>query len=181
LPARHPGHVESLVRENLDIARREARRWRHFRGVEQADLVSEGSIGLVKAARDFDPSRGVPFRAYATLRVRGAVKDAIRTYVRRARLEDGSFAQTSSLDAPEFDDDTSPRELPDPRATVEEQVIARETLRAVAALPKREAAVVYRNAVLGEHLADIGRDLGISESGAHRLAARGVARLKAAS
>ncbi len=42
------------------------------------ELVSAGYLGLVEAADRFDASRGVTFEAYAQLRVRGAIIDAIR-------------------------------------------------------------------------------------------------------
>ncbi len=35
-------------------------------------------VGLVKAAKGYDPASGVPFRAYAIHRIRGAVTDAAR-------------------------------------------------------------------------------------------------------
>jgi len=44
------------------------------------DLVSAGTIGLVKAARDFDPSRDAEFKTYAYIRVRGAVLDELRSW-----------------------------------------------------------------------------------------------------
>ncbi len=46
--------------------------------VEMDDLLSCGRAGLLDAARRFESHRGVPFRAYATLRVRGAMIDGIR-------------------------------------------------------------------------------------------------------
>jgi RNA polymerase sigma factor FliA len=46
--------------------------------VELDDLHSFGREGLLDAARRFDPTRGVPFRAYANFRVRGSIIDGIR-------------------------------------------------------------------------------------------------------
>lgn len=46
--------------------------------VEFDDLASAGREGLLEAARRFEANRGVPFRAYANFRVRGAVIDAVR-------------------------------------------------------------------------------------------------------
>ncbi len=53
------------------------------------DLMGAGREGLFDAARRFDPSHGIPFRAYANLRVRGAVIDGIRrqSYVPRRAHE----------------------------------------------------------------------------------------------
>jgi RNA polymerase sigma factor for flagellar operon FliA len=45
---------------------------------EFEELRSYGQEGLLLAARRFDPSQEVPFRAYATYRVRGAMIDGIR-------------------------------------------------------------------------------------------------------
>lgn len=42
------------------------------------DLVSAGTIGLVKAARDFDPSHGAKFKTYAYIRIKGAILDELR-------------------------------------------------------------------------------------------------------
>lgn len=44
------------------------------------DLVSAGTIGLVKAARDYDPSKDTEFKTYAYIRVRGAVIDELRQW-----------------------------------------------------------------------------------------------------
>lgn len=44
------------------------------------DLVSAGSIGLVKAARDFDPTKNAEFKTYAYIRIKGAVIDELRSW-----------------------------------------------------------------------------------------------------
>jgi RNA polymerase sigma factor for flagellar operon FliA len=44
------------------------------------DLRSFGREGLLQAARTFDASRGVPFRRWANLRIRGAMIDGIRQW-----------------------------------------------------------------------------------------------------
>ena len=43
------------------------------------DLVSAGTIGLIKAARDFDPSRQAQFKTYAYIRIKGAILDELRS------------------------------------------------------------------------------------------------------
>jgi RNA polymerase sigma factor FliA len=53
--------------------------------VELDDLLSFGREGLLDAARRFDESRGVPFRAYANYRVRGAIYDGVRKMARLPR------------------------------------------------------------------------------------------------
>lgn len=42
------------------------------------DMISAGTVGLVRAAHDFDPSRGVEFKTYAYIRIKGAIIDELR-------------------------------------------------------------------------------------------------------
>jgi len=43
------------------------------------DLISAGTIGLLKAARDFDSSRQAAFKTYAYIRIKGAILDELRS------------------------------------------------------------------------------------------------------
>ena len=47
--------------------------------VSRDDLASAGSLALIRAADDFDPALGVPFAAYATSRVKWALRDELRS------------------------------------------------------------------------------------------------------
>ncbi|WP_062137907.1 sigma-70 family RNA polymerase sigma factor [Demequina aestuarii] len=47
--------------------------------VSRADLASAGALALVRAARGFDASKGVPFARYASMRIRGALIDELRS------------------------------------------------------------------------------------------------------
>ena len=49
------------------------------RRVDTDDLVSAGTVGLVRAARAYDPDRHAEFKTYAYIRVRGAVIDELRS------------------------------------------------------------------------------------------------------
>lgn len=42
------------------------------------DLVQSGMIGLLEAARKYDPSKGASFETYAGIRIRGAIIDEVR-------------------------------------------------------------------------------------------------------
>ncbi|HEY3493925.1 MAG TPA: sigma-70 family RNA polymerase sigma factor [Polyangiaceae bacterium] len=65
------------------IARRIARELGGMAELEE--LLSFGREGLLDAARKFDAARGVPFRGYASFRVRGAILDGIRSNARLPR------------------------------------------------------------------------------------------------
>ncbi|MDP3767407.1 MAG: FliA/WhiG family RNA polymerase sigma factor [Dehalococcoidia bacterium] len=47
--------------------------------VKAEDLEGYGMIGLLEAIDRFDPDRGIPFEAFARLRIRGAMYDYLRT------------------------------------------------------------------------------------------------------
>src|SRR5262245_46399651 len=56
--------------------------------VEMNELIGEGVVGLLDAARRYKPASGVPFEAFAARRVRGSMLDALRavdTASRRTR------------------------------------------------------------------------------------------------
>jgi RNA polymerase sigma factor for flagellar operon FliA len=46
--------------------------------VELDDLISTGVIGLIEAAKNYDPERGVKFETFAVPRIRGAILDELR-------------------------------------------------------------------------------------------------------
>ncbi len=46
--------------------------------VDVDELINVGVLGLIDAIDRFDPERSVPFKAYAEIRIRGAIVDALR-------------------------------------------------------------------------------------------------------
>ena len=48
-------------------------------GIELDDLVQVGLIALLEAARQFSPTKGASFETYASIRIRGAMLDEVRS------------------------------------------------------------------------------------------------------
>ena len=48
--------------------------------LSREDLISAGTVGLVKAARDYDPAHQAEFKTYAYIRIRGAILDELRKW-----------------------------------------------------------------------------------------------------
>jgi RNA polymerase sigma-B factor len=69
--------LDEAIELNLSIAHSIATRFRG-RGVEPDDLDQVAYLGLVKAARSYDPSTDTPFLAYAVPTIRGEVKRYFR-------------------------------------------------------------------------------------------------------
>jgi RNA polymerase sigma factor for flagellar operon FliA len=72
--------IERLIEEHLPLVEHIVLRISGGfpRFVDRSELVAAGTLGLVEAARRYDPAVGVPFARYATRRVRGAVLDVLR-------------------------------------------------------------------------------------------------------
>ncbi|KQS73170.1 RNA polymerase subunit sigma-70 [Modestobacter sp. Leaf380] len=65
--------------------------------VEQADLVSYGTFGLIDAITRYEPSREVKFESYAMARIRGAIIDELRStdwIPRSVRMRAREFERT---------------------------------------------------------------------------------------
>jgi RNA polymerase sigma-B factor len=69
--------AERLVLEYLGLANSLARRFAGP-GRDPEDLLQIARVGLVKAARSFDPQRGVPFVGYAAPTIVGELKRSFR-------------------------------------------------------------------------------------------------------
>ena len=74
------GDSERLVREHVELVRKIAYHLvaRLPPSVEVDDLIQSGVIGLLEAARNFDPAQGASFETFAGIRIRGAMIDNIR-------------------------------------------------------------------------------------------------------
>src|SRR5256886_17290706 len=69
--------VDSLVERHLPLVYSAARRYAGS-GEPLEDLVQAGSVGLVAAARRFDPARGIPFPAFAAPTGEGELRRHLR-------------------------------------------------------------------------------------------------------
>ncbi|MGC9999892.1 MAG: sigma-70 family RNA polymerase sigma factor [Bryobacteraceae bacterium] len=75
-----PPAEEAAVNANLGLVRFIAARIASSLPVhvELQDLVQTGTLGLIDAVRRYDPSKGIPFPAYARYRIRGSILDSLR-------------------------------------------------------------------------------------------------------
>jgi RNA polymerase sigma-B factor len=85
-----------LIDRHLPLVRSLARRYLAS-GEQLDDLVQVGAVGLVAAARRFDPSRGVPFTAYAAATVDGELRRHVRDRVAQIRVPRREQERAASL------------------------------------------------------------------------------------
>lgn len=72
---------ETLIREHVGLVKYEVDRVASGLPdyVDRDDLLSAGLLGLIRAVDRYDPSRGAGFTTYATLLIRGAILDELRS------------------------------------------------------------------------------------------------------
>jgi RNA polymerase sigma factor for flagellar operon FliA len=73
-------NMDALVAQHAPLVKRIAYHLaaRLPKNVQPSDLIQAGMIGLIEAARHYDPNQGASFETYAGIRIRGAILDEVR-------------------------------------------------------------------------------------------------------
>ncbi|HZL57375.1 MAG TPA: sigma-70 family RNA polymerase sigma factor [Bryobacteraceae bacterium] len=150
----------------------------HDCGIDMADLIQAGNVGLLQAARSFEPERGAPLAGYAKFRIRGEMLDVVRRSAASARVighgkganEDGSDLDNRNPASPEC----SPQNSFFKRQRAE--IIGEEVKR----LPPRYRTVVRLRYSREMTLREIGAALSVNESRACQIHQNALSRLRRA-
>lgn len=91
--------LNKLIEANLRLVVAVARQYQG-QGLSMEDMVSEGNIGLMKAAAKYDAARGLRFAGYAVVFIRRQIEKALKAESSERRVESRANGQTRSVDAP---------------------------------------------------------------------------------
>lgn len=149
------------------------------------DLVSEGSIGLIKAAGKYDPERGKPFVTFAAPYIRRSIEDAIRRITGEVpvlstdeSLPIGSNNNYTLLNVLEDKD------APQADRQLEQVTLTDDLVRAIDILNEREQAVIKGCfGVNGERktMAEIGEELGMKRERVRQIRNKALRKMRKAS
>jgi RNA polymerase primary sigma factor len=119
--------LERLTKTNLRFVVSVAKQYQN-QGLTLGDLINEGNLGLIKAAKRFDETKGFKFISYAVWWIRQSILQAIAEQSRIVRLplnQVGSLSKISKAFSrleQEFEREPSPEELADTLETTVEKI-----------------------------------------------------------
>jgi len=87
---------EELIERFVPLVCRIAADYR-VEGLEYADLVQEGLVGVLRALQRYDPGRGAPFGVYASWWIRQGLQELRSDFMRPLRLPPRALRQLAEL------------------------------------------------------------------------------------
>jgi RNA polymerase primary sigma factor len=88
--------LNALINGNLRFVISVAKQYQHT-GIPLEDLINEGNIGLITAAKRFDATRGFKFISYAVWWIRQSILKAISEKSRRIRVPANKTRETRAI------------------------------------------------------------------------------------
>ena len=178
-----------LVEANLRFVVAIARQY-EGKGLSMEDLVSEGNVGLMKAASRYDAGLSQRFVNFAVVHIRQQIEKALKAESAAQRVESRPNGETRSVDAPLGSKSNmnllsvlADSNAPTTDARVYDSAVEHAVERALTSLSEREAQVV--NAYYGIDqdnltLAEIADDMGLKRERIRQIRDRALRRMKKA-
>jgi RNA polymerase primary sigma factor len=132
-----PEAMQELVKRNLRFVISVAKKYQN-RGLALTDLIGEGNVGLLTAARKFDPDQGVKFISYAVWWIRQSILAALARHGRTVRVPLNRTADLSRITRTAETLRQDLRREPTPEEIAENTGLSVDVVRSLAALNTAE-------------------------------------------
>ena len=170
--------INKLVRDNQGFVISIARQYK-YRGLDMDDLISEGNIGMLAAAKSFDASRGKNFATFAAPFIRDAIGKAIEQLGGIYRVPrdannptlEKKRSRALSIDAPVGGSNelSLAKVIPDqgasdPEIELQKSILTKELTTILKDLQERDRHVIQRFYGIGVEprtMAEIGQEMGL--------------------
>ncbi len=137
IQAGDPEAMQELIKRNLRFVISVAKKYQN-RGLGLSDLIGEGNLGLLTAARKFDPDQGVKFISYAVWWIRQSILAALARQGRTVRVPLNRTADLSRITRVSESLRQELRREPTYEEIAQQTGLAVDVVRALAALNNAE-------------------------------------------
>ena len=165
--------LERLTKTNLRFVVSVAKQYQN-QGLTLGDLINEGNLGLIKAAKRFDETKGFKFISYAVWWIRQSILQAIAEQSRIVRLP---LNQVGSLI-----DVLENRDTPQTDSMLINESLSEEIKRSLATLTEREREIIVLFFGLGTNhalsLEEIGEKFNLTRERVRQIKDKALQRLR---
>jgi RNA polymerase sigma factor (sigma-70 family) len=168
------GDYDAIMRDHAGCVLAKAQAYARRTSIDVEDLVAVGNMGLVRALRSFDSTRGTRFWTFAEY----WVQSFMRVYLSKEIADDQAFVRIGPCGDGGAVDDT-----PDPEAILIQKEDNERTVRALSVLTRRERIVIEARMGFdrgGEQtLEQVGQILGVTRERVRQIEVCALAKMRA--
>ncbi|MBD3418983.1 MAG: sigma-70 family RNA polymerase sigma factor [Chitinivibrionales bacterium] len=132
--------LATLVKANLRFVVSVARQYQK-QGVELADLINEGNMGLIRAAKKFDPNKNFKFISYAVWWIRQGILQALAHQSRITKIPSNKVLMISKIDKVKAKIEQKLLHKPDYHEIARELNTPEKTIKEIMAIANRHASL----------------------------------------
>lgn len=173
--------LDTLIKHNLRFVISIAKKYRKYTDVSFSDLISEGNIGLIKAANKFDPTKNIKFSSYAVWWIKASIKECIEDYKGKIEYSIVDDYQVTNLDEKDLIYDDINEEFEKKMNNLQSRQSAIEDL--IKCLEEREKKIIMLFYGLGNtskemNLDEVSKEMGITKERVRQIKDDAIVKMK---
>ena len=173
--------LDTLIKHNLRFVISIAKKYRKYTDVSFSDLISEGNIGLIKAANKFDPTKNIKFSSYAVWWIKASIKECIEGYKGKIEYSIVDDYQVTNLDEKDLIYDEINEEFEKKMNNLQSRQSAIEDL--IKCLEEREKKIIMLFYGLGNtskemKLDEVSKEMGITKERVRQIKDDAIVKMK---